>query len=393
MKPIQLFVPTFEVESCLNEIRECLEKGWTGLGFKTVQFEEKWKEYTGFKHAHFLNSATAGLNLTFDILAGQYNWDENSEVITTPLTFISTNHAILLSGLKPIFADVDDTLCLSPKSIEKSITEHTKAVLFVGIGGNTGHYQEVVDICRKNNLKLVLDAAHMAGTRLNGEIPGSEADVVVYSFQAVKNLPTADSGMICFKDEALDDIARKKTWLGINKDTYLRTNSEGTYKWRYDVEYVGHKYHGNSIMASIALAQLGVLDRDNSYRRQVVAWYEAGFQPYKDKIKMVTVPENCESSRHLFQIIVENRDEVMLALNQQSIFPGVHYVDNTEYKMYRYADGTCPNARYYSNHIISLPMHMQLTYEDVQRIIRAVSEAAKEMGGADELHFTASNII
>lgn len=382
MKPIQLFVPTFEIDSCLEEIRECLEKGWTGLGFKTVQFEERWKEYTGLKHAHFLNSATSGLNLAFDILSEQNNWDENAEVITTPLTFISTNHAILLSGLKPVFADVDDTLCLSPKSIEHCITENTKAVLYVGIGGNTGHYQEVVDICQKHNLKLILDAAHMAGTRLNGKIPGSEADVVVYSFQAVKNLPTADSGMICFKEQTFDNIARKKTWLGINKDTYVRTNSQSTYKWRYDVEYVGHKYHGNSIMASIAIAQLSVLDRDNAYRRQMAAWYEAGFQPYKNKVKLITLPENCESSRHLFQIVVENRDEVMLALNQQEIYPGVHYVDNTEYKMYRYAEGTCPNARYYSNHIISLPMHMQLTYEDVQRIIKAVTEAAQD-GGAN----------
>ena len=64
---IQLFVPTFDVEGCLAEIRECLEKGWTGLGYKTVQFEEEWKKYTGLPYAHFLNSATVGLNLAFEI--------------------------------------------------------------------------------------------------------------------------------------------------------------------------------------------------------------------------------------------------------------------------------------------------------------------------------------
>ena len=370
---IQLFTPTFAVDECLEEIRECLEKGWTGLGFKTVQFEEAWKEYTGWEHAHYLNSATAGLNLAFDILKQENGWEDDAEVITTPLTFISSNHAILLSNLKAVFADVDDTFCLDPESVKERITEKTKAVLFVGLGGNTGHFKAIAAICKEHGLKLVLDAAHMAGTRYkNGEVPGKEADVIVYSFQAVKNLPTADSGMICFKNAEYDKIVREKTWLGINKDTYARTNSGGTYKWRYDVEYVGNKYHGNSIIASIGLVQLRYLDRDNAYRRQLAEWYTQGFAPYSDKIRLVEMPQDCESSRHLFQIIVDNRDELMLALNQQEIYPGVHYVDNTEYRMYKYADGTCPKARYISEHVISLPMHMKVTYEDVQTIVKAV---------------------
>lgn len=116
---IQLFVPTFDVEGCLEEIKECLEKGWTGLGFKTVQFEDEWKKYTKLPNAHFLNSATSGLNISFDILKERYGWSDEDEVITTPLTFVSSNHAILLNGLKPVFADVDDTLCLDPKEAEK----------------------------------------------------------------------------------------------------------------------------------------------------------------------------------------------------------------------------------------------------------------------------------
>ena len=369
---IQLFSPTFNVEECLEEIRECLEKGWTGLGYKTVKLEEDWKEYTGWKNAHFLNSATAGLNLVFDIFAEEYEWDAEAEVITTPLTFVSSNHAILLANLKPVFADVDDTLCMDPKSVEECITPNTKAVLFVGVGGNSGHYDKIVKLCKKHKLKLVLDAAHMAGTRVNGEMPGKEADAIVYSFQAVKNLATADSGMVCLNEKKFDEIARKKAWLGINKDTYMRTNSGGTYKWRYDVEYVGNKYHGNSVIAAIGIVQLKQLDKDNSYRRQIAQWYTEGFAKHLDKIKLVDVPEGCESSRHLFQIIVDKRDELMLALNQQEIYPGVHYVDNIEYRMYKYAEGKCPNARYVSDHVISLPMHMKLTSEDVQTVIKAV---------------------
>lgn len=371
---IQLFVPTFDVDACLTEIRECLEKGWTGMGFKTVEFEEKWKEYTGLPHAHYLNSATVGLNLAFEVMKEGYGWEDGDEVITTPMTFVSTNHAILFSKLKPVFADIDDTLCLDPKSVEKLITPKTRAVLFVGMGGNTGEYKKIVEICDKYNLKLVLDAAHMAGTRLNGGIPGKEAEVVNYSFQAVKNLPTADSGMICFKREDFDSIARKKAWLGINKDTYMRTNNSGNYKWRYDVEYVGHKYHGNSIMASIGLVQLRHLDKDNAYRRQIAKWYFDGLKKYSDRIKFVRIPEGCETSQHLFQIFVEDRDGLMEFLNNNEIYPGVHYIDNTQYRMYAYAKGTCPNATYASEHVLSLPIHMRLKYEDVQKIINVIGE-------------------
>lgn len=372
---IQLFCATFDVDACLKQVRECLEKGWTGMGFKTVEFEDAWKKYTGMPNAYYLNSATAGLNLAVDVLKEENGWESGDEIITTPNTFVSTNHAIVLANMKPVFADIDDTLCLDPADVQKKISSKTKAVMFVGFGGNMGHYDEIVKICTKHQLKLILDGAHISGTRVDGQFPGKEADVVVYSFQAVKNLPTGDSGMICFMDPALDATVRKKAWLGINKDTYARSvNTGGVYKWKYDVEYVGNKYNGNAIMAAIALAQLPYLDRDNAYRRQMSQWYTEGFKSYPDKIKLVKTPINCESSHHLFQILVDDRDGLLAYLNEHDIFPGVHYVDNTEYRMYAYAKGTCPHAAYVSNHVMSLPLHMRLSYEDIQTVIKTIVE-------------------
>ena len=141
-------------------------------GFKTVQFEEARKAYTGLEHAYYLNSATAGLNLAVEILKEGYGWADGDEIITTPLTFVSTNHAIPLAGLKAVFADIDDTNCLSPASVRERITERTRALIYVGMGGNTGHYEEIAAICEDAGIKLIPDAAHMSGTRLYGEIPG-----------------------------------------------------------------------------------------------------------------------------------------------------------------------------------------------------------------------------
>jgi dTDP-4-amino-4,6-dideoxygalactose transaminase len=215
----------------------------------------------------------------------------------------------------------------------------------------------------------------MSGTKLSGVHVGKEADAVVYSFQAVKNLPTADAGMICFKEAHMDQIVRKLSWLGINKDTYLRSNDSGRYKWRYSVEYVGYKYHGNSIMAGIGLVQLKYLEQDNQYRNQIAHWYDEGFEPYKDSIRPIPITEGCESSRHLYIIEVDERDEVMNFLNDNEIYPGVHYVDNTTYPMYDYAVGSCPKAAYMSRHILSLPIHLRLTKPEVEKVIDTVIKA------------------
>jgi dTDP-4-amino-4,6-dideoxygalactose transaminase len=372
-EPINLFVPTFRIEETLAEIRECLEKGWTGLGFKTVDFEEAWKGYTNLPHAHFVNSATTGLHLALRLLKEEEGWQEGDEIISTPLTFVSTNHVILYEKMKPIFADVDEYLCLDPNSIEERISPRTRAVLFVGLGGNTGRLNEVASLCRERGLKLILDAAHMAGTYNESKHVGSEAEVSVFSFQAVKNLPTADSGMICFLNKRLDNEVRKWTWLGIDKDTFSRTLGKGTYKWHYDVVHEGFKYHGNSIMAAIGLVALKYLDQDNAYRRQIAAWYDELLKS-ESRIQRIPVAPNCQSSRHLYQILVDHRDEVILALNDEKIYPGVHYRDNTFYRMYASAQGTCPRSLEASERIISLPVHLRLTYKDVQRVCDALIE-------------------
>ena len=374
MDPIQLFVPTFRIEETLAEIRECLEKGWTGLGFKTVQFEEAWKAHTGLSHAHFLNSATSGLHLAVRLLKDEGGWADGDEVITSPLTFVSSNHVILYETLRPVFADVDDFLCLDPTSVEGRITSRTRAVMFVGVGGNTGQLEAIADLCRRRGLRLILDASHMTGTRLHGRHVGGEADVSVFSFQAVKNLPTADSGMICFRDASLDAEVRKWTWLGINKDTYSRTMSQGAYKWYYDVEHIGFKYHGNSIMAAMALVALKYVESDNAYRRQVCDWYDEWLEG-EPLIERVPVAAGCVSSRHLYQVMVDRRDEVMVALNELQIYPGVHYRDNTVYPMYMEADGTCPRAKRASDRLISLPLHLRLGQHDVKRVGEALKVA------------------
>lgn len=383
MNKINVLKPKYRTQEILDSIKNCLDIGWTGMGYKTNEFEEAWKQYTGLPNAHFINSGTSGLHLALNLFKRKYGWIDGDEIITTALTFVSTNHSILYENLTPVFADIDETLCLCPHSIEQQITDKTRAVLFVGIGGNAGRLDEVAALCKKHNLKLILDAAHMAGTKIQNSFDGMgysinhvghEADCTVFSFQAVKNLPTADSGMICFKEAEDDKKVRRLSWLGINKDTYSRSN-EGSYKWKYDVEDIGFKYHGNSVMAAIGLVQLQYLDIDNNKRNEIV-------NNYKSLLKGVDIICNSKyteiSSCHLFQIKIKNgRDILISKLYENNVYPGVHYIDNTKYDMYKHAHGTCPNAHRASDELITLPIHLDITLQDQVKITDTINKFIK----------------
>lgn len=378
MSTIQVLKPKYHIDECLAQIRECLEKGWTGAGFKTAEFETKWKEYTGHRNACYLNSNTAGLHLAMNILKRKYGWQDGDEVISTPITFVSTNHAILYENLHVTFADVDEYLCLDPVDVEKKITDRTRAVIFVGYGGRVGQLDKMIALCKKHGLRLILDAAHMSGTRVNGVTPGTwdGVDVTVYSFQAVKNLSTGDSGMICFADDELDAQCRKVSWLGINKDTYARSTSEGTYKWNYGVDYVGFKYNGNAVIASIALAQLPYVDEENARRREIAAMYDKVFKT-NPNIHIIPANHREECAFHLYEIAVPDREGLLSELAKNDIYGGVHYRDNTEFSMYTYAQGTCPRAHKITQHLITMPLHLYLSDEDVERIASIVNHFVK----------------
>ena len=391
MDKIQVLKPKYRTEEILKEIQECLDTSWTGMGGKAIEFEEKWKVYTDFENAHFLQSATAGLHLALKVFKEKYGWEDGDEIITTPLTFVSTNHAIMYENLKPVFADVDDSLCLDPDSVLSNITDKTRAVMFVGIGGNIGQYDKIREICNLQNIPLILDAAHLAGTETTRVYPqyqamkqsqvGWDADVSVFSFQAVKNLPTADSGMICFKDEEDDKLARQLSWLGIDKSTYDRYN-KGTYNWKYDVPNVGYKYHGNALMGAIGLVQLKYLSEDNQYRNLLSETYDY----YFDLLGLETIQEVKNTlvegihSRHLYPIRIKKglRDFVMEELSKRDIYCGVHYLDNTQYPMYNYAHGTCKNAHEISSELISLPLHLHMSKDDVKRIVIEIADILPE---------------
>ena len=183
--------------------------------------------------------------------------------------------------------------------------------------------------------------------------------------------------MICFKNEDYDQLTRKLSWLGISKDTYQRSSDKGNYKWEYDLVDVGFKYHGNSIISCMGIVGLKYLEEDNKRRREICEMYDKALN--KEGVRSIkTSSYTMISSRHLYQIVVNNRNNIMEYLNSQGIYPGVHYRDNTSYKMYSDQFGRCPNSQNLSERVISLPLHMYLTDDDVKYVAEKVIEANKK---------------
>lgn len=370
-KEIQLFKPVFDTNEILSQIRECLDKGWTGIGYKTLEFEEAFKRYTGLPHAHFLNSATSGLHLALEIIKRKYG--KSTFVATTPLTFVATNHVINHAGYEPFFIDVDKYLCMRPDWLKNILQTHKDigAVIFVGLGGNYGGLAEVSVHCRNYNVPLIVDAAHMMGTSIHLKHVGHEADYTVFSFQSVKNLPTADSGMLCCKSYKDDQLARELSWLGISKDTYARTIGGGN--WEYNVKDYGYKYHGNSIMAAMALVGLKYLEAGNSIRRQQALEYSRRLST--EKYGRIPMNPYCTPSRHLYQILVpaNHRNNIIKYARDNEVQLGVHYKCNTDYPMYTGQAKFVPAARNYSEELISLPIGPHLTEGDIDRVIEVLN--------------------
>jgi dTDP-4-amino-4,6-dideoxygalactose transaminase len=373
-RQIQLFAPVFDVDACLAEIRECLELGWTGIGFKTVEFEDRFSEYLGAPFCHFVNSNTNGIHLLLEVLKSTRKWADGDEVISSGMTFVSANHSILHAGLAPVFADVDSSLCMTLAEIEKKVTSKTRAVMFVGIGGNAGELAEISRFCRSSGFLLILDAAHCAGSRLNARHLSHYADYSIFSFQAVKNLPTGDAGLITVRTEEENHLVRKLSWCGIDKDTFSR--SRDGYQWMYSVTDVGYKYHGNSIMAAIAIVQLRSLETGNSRRRELASLYSRQLDRC-GSVCCISHSNETESSRHLVQFIAPRRNKLIEYLKTRGVGTGVHYLSNSRYPMY--AHNHIPLAEELDDKIISLPCHLRMSDEDVDYVVECVTTFYRDM--------------
>ena len=366
---IPLFKPSMGNEE-LKAVKDALFSGWIGLGPKTQEFEEKFADFVGAKYAIGVNSGTAALHLALKLL----NLKPKDEVITTSLTFVSTNHAILYNNAIPVFTDIyEDTMTLDVEDIKRKITSKTKVIMPVHYGGHPAELDEIMDLAKQKGLYLIEDAAHACGARYKGRRIGSFGDLTCFSFHAVKNLSVGEGGMITTNNKKFFERLKKLRWVGINKTTWDRAKNKKRYSWQYRVDELGFKEHLDDIHSAIGLVQLKKLERLNKRRREIVSIYNEAF----NNIEWISTPVEKPyvlSSYHLYviKVLPKFRNKLIDHLAARGISTSVHYFPNHLYSVYKPYTRHLPITEDVYKRIITLPLFPDLTHSDVEMIINTV---------------------
>lgn len=344
-------------EQTKKELMDVIDSGWWGQGQKTFDFEKQFAEYVGAKYAIGCNSGTSALDLCLKVYG-----IHGGELITTPMTFVADAIVGEWNEMDVTFADVDeDSLCLDPKSVV--ITDKTKAIITVD---SHGRLADIDGLRKKFDGLIIEDCAHAMYT----PGAGKKGDISIWSFQAVKSLPTGDGGMITTNDDKIYEKLRTLTWLGVEKNTFQRATGK-RYSWNYDITQAqGLKAYMNDLTAIIGIGQLRRLGETNSKRRAIQAVYNEAFRDMKE----IKLPMYSHTVQY-YTMKCERRDELSDYLASNDIATSVHFKPLNMMSYWKKAEKRelKVNNKVWLE-LLSLPVHNALKWEEVEKIIRCVKE-------------------
>jgi len=350
-----------------QKVLECLDGIFLTTGSYVAEFEERFARYLGLAHAVGLTSCTAALHLSLLALGV----GEGDEVITTPMTFIATATAIIHTGAKPVFVDVEPgTALIDPAQIEAAITDRTKAIIPVHLYGQMCDMRAIRRIADAHGLKVIEDAAHCIEGRRDGVGPGQLGDVACFSFYATKNITSGEGGAIATHDADVAEKVRLLRTHGISKEAADRYGGEYRH---WDMIECGWKYNMDNIQAALLLPQLAKIDQ--YWEKRHVLYHE--YVRCLAGIPGVEWPRpavNGKNAYHLFTIWVEpeRRDTIVAGLGQAGIGCAVNYraIHLLSYfkKEYAAAAGDFPVAERIGNRTITLPFYLDLRSDDIRTV-------------------------
>jgi dTDP-4-amino-4,6-dideoxygalactose transaminase len=316
-----------------------------------------------------VSSGTAALHLALTVL----DLEPGTEIVTTPLTWLSTHHVIMYGGCVPVLADIDPaTGNLDPASVAERITDRTGAILAVHYGGYPCDLDALRALAIDHGVALIEDCAHAVGASHRGRPVGSADNLQCFSFSPTKNLTCADGGAIVTGDAEQAERLRRLRSLGIERSAARRIREEGwPYRDRQQILEAGFRYEMNELHAAIGLAQLPRLAVENARRREVAATYRASLGHVPGLQLLAADSAERRSSHHLFAVLADERERLARALRDRGVEAGVHYPVN---ELLRTEPGELPAMDAFAPRTLSLPLHPSLDDADVAAVIAAVRE-------------------
>lgn len=367
--------PTIDDETIAGVV-DVLRSGWITSGPNVRAFEAELSAYCGGRPVRAFNSGTCTMEIALRI-AGVGAGGGADEVITTPLTWVSTSNIVLDVGAKPVFADIDPvTRNIDLDRVEAAIGPNTRAIIPVDLTGLPVDRTRLYEIAGRHRLRVIEDAAQSFGSEWSGTPIGATGDFVSFSFHANKNITTIEGGALVLNDEAEAALAEQYRLQGV-----VRSGLDGM-----DVERVGGKYNLTDVAARVGLGQLPHLASFTQRRRHLARHYfdcfDAAF--LADIDCRLPVADFTQSNWHMFQVILPEahlarrgmkRADVMTALNDRGIGTGVHYPALHLFSLYRrlgWKDGDFPHAEYAGRNTLTLPLFPTMTDIDVERVVEAL---------------------
>ena len=365
-------------EADIQAVVDVLRSDFLTCGPKIDEAEAKLCKITGAKYAVLIANGTAALHAAM-FAAGLGPGDE---VITTPITFAASANCALYCGGSPVFADINpDTYNIDPDSIEKCITEKTKAIVAVDFTGQAVEIQRIREICDEHNLIFIEDAAHSLGTKYNGNPVGSLADMTEFSFHPVKTCTAGEGGAITTNDDELYKRLVLFRTHGITR-VQERMDKESEGGWYYQQVVLGYNYRMTDMQAALLSSQLDKLPVFAKKRKELVMRYDEAFSKMPEIIVQKEIPQS-DTVRHLYIIQLNTemlscgRKEVFDALQAEGVGVNVHYIPVYSFPYYQkhgYKIGSCPNAEQLYERIISIPLFYSMSGEEQDKVIKAVQK-------------------
>lgn len=370
-------------EEEVQEVTDTLRSGWLTTGPKAQRFEKEFAAFVEAPHALAVNSATAGLHLALESMGV----GPGHTVLTTPFTFTATAEVIRYLGADPLFVDIDPaTFNLAPHKLEAQIEslrgegKSPKALIPVHFAGQACEMDAILAICRKNNIRIVEDAAHALPCTHGGEMVGNIGDATVFSFYVTKTLATGEGGMITTRSEEVAHRIRTMRLHGINRDVWDRYRSSKP-NWFYEVVAPGFKYNMPDIMAAIGIHQLAKVRQFQQRREAIAARYTEAFRDLPLKTPVHKNPEDTHAW-HLYVVQLDleqipmDRDRFIEMMAEKGIGTSVHFIPLHLHPYWRDRYGLKPEDFPVSldcyRRAVSLPIYSKMNDPEVERVIEAL---------------------
>ncbi len=363
---IVIFSPYLS-KNAIPYVEEMMKSRWIGQGQKVNDFENLFKSTFNIPFPVAVNNVSSAIKIALDI-AGINPGDE---VITTPQTCTWTNHPILEQFAKPVFADIQyETGNIDPNDIEKRITKKTKAIIVAHWAGYPCDMDKIREIAKNHNIQMIEDASDALGAKYKNKAIGTLSDFACFSFQAVKQVTAGEGGILALSNKKDFESAMRRRWYGIDR-LNRKPTTEGYYD--FDVNERGYGFHMTNINAAIGIANLEEYKSISERRQEIVKKYREAFQ----KIEVITLLESKSdriSANELFTMQVKNRDKFCRKMASKGIETSIVHMRNDAYAIFGGLRKDLPALDKFSKTNISIPLHNNLSDDDIDYIIKAIQK-------------------